>query len=480
MKQFRNDFLWGGATAANQVEGAYLEDGKGISVADVVTSGSHTAPRRIALDQNEAYHYPSHTAVDFYHHYKEDIALFAEMGFKAYRMSISWARIYPNGDDAAPNPKGLEFYHHVFAELKKYNIEPVVTLSHSDIPLAIALKYHGWINKQVIDLYVRYALTLFENYKDEVRYWIPFNEINDMFLPMSALGQGALIDPQAQCIHQQKDDPDERFNALNNMMIASARAVVRGRQINPDFHFGTMICHITRYPRTCHPEDVLLVLKNDLFYNNTCADVMLKGEYPFYALNEFEKRGVRLQLNEEEKAILKEGVCDYYTFSYYQSISESTQEFSEETSGNIMGGIKNPYLQETAWNWPIDPVGLRTTLLKVYDRYRVPIMITENGIGCVDQLSADGKIHDDYRIAYLRDHILEMNKAVDDGVDLIGYMAWGCLDLISVSTGEMKKRYGFIYVDRDDEGRGSYARIKKDSFAWYQQVIASNGRQLDF
>lgn len=197
-------------------------------------------------------------------------------------------------------------------------------------------------------------------------------------------------------------------------------------------------------------------------------------------MNEFEKRGVRLQLNEEEKAILKEGVCDYYTFSYYQSISESTQEFSEETSGNIMGGIKNPYLQETAWNWPIDPVGLRTTLLKVYDRYRVPIMITENGIGCVDQLSADGKIHDDYRIAYLRDHILEMNKAVDDGVDLIGYMAWGCLDLISVSTGEMKKRYGFIYVDRDDEGRGSYARIKKDSFAWYQQVIASNGRQLDF
>ncbi len=475
MKPFKDDFLWGGATAANQVEGAYLEDGKGISVSDIITVGSHTSPRIISWEQEEEYYYPSRNAVDFYHHYKEDIALFAEMGFKAYRMSVSWARIFPNGDDDTPNEKGLLFYKDVFSELKKYNIEPVVTISHSDIPLAIGTKYDGWLNKKVIDLYVKYAETLFRTFKEEVRYWIPFNEINDMFFPLSALGQGAIIDKETKYFTNQKDDVNKRINALNNMMIASAKAVAIGRKINPDFHFGTMICHITRYPRTCHPDDVLLVLKNDLYFNDTCADVMLKGEYPFYALKEFERKGIQLELNEEEKRILEEGVCDYYTFSYYQSISESTLEFKDETSGNIMGGIKNPYLTETQWNWPIDPVGLRYTLLKVYDRYRVPVMITENGIGCTDELEADGCVHDPYRIDYLRNHLIEMNKAVDDGVDLIGYMAWGCIDLVSVSTGEMKKRYGFIYVDVDDNGKGTFKRYKKDSFYWYKMVIKANG-----
>lgn len=478
MKPFKKDFLWGGATAANQVEGAYLEDGKGLSVADVVTVGSHTSPRIISLEQDERYYYPSRKASDFYHHYKEDIALFAEMGFKAYRMSVSWARIFPNGDDEEPNEKGLAFYEEVFRELKKYNIEPVVTISHGDIPLAIGRKYGGWPNKKVIALYVRYAETLFERYRQYVRYWIPFNEINDIFLPMSSLGQGAMLETVSKYFTKQADDPGARMNALNNMMIASAMAVKRGRELEPDFHFGTMICHITRYPRTCHPDDVLLVLEDDLYFNNTCADVMLKGEYPFYALNRFEKQGIKLDLSEKEKQALKEGVCDYYTFSYYQSISESTLTFEEETGGNIMGGIKNPYLKETDWNWPIDPVGLRYTLLKVYDRYRVPVMITENGIGCIDKPEPDGKIHDPYRIAYLRDHIAEMRKAVDGGVDLIGYMAWGCIDLISVSTGEMKKRYGFIYVDCDDEGHGTYKRLRKDSFYWYQKVIASNGEEL--
>ncbi len=478
MKEFCKDFLWGGATSANQVEGAYLEDGKGLSVSDIVTVGSHTQPRIISLEQDEQYYYPSREAVDFYHHYKEDIALFAEMGFKAYRMSISWARIFPNGDDEQPNEEGLKFYDKVFAELKKYDIEPVVTISHGDIPLAIMSKYNGWINKDVIDLYVRYASVLLERYKDIVRYWIPFNEINDMFFPLSTLGQGAMLEKGTKYFTEQKDDPNARFNALNNMMIASAKTVIAGRKINENFHFGTMICHITRYPRTCHPDDVLLVLKHDLYYNNTCADVMMKGEYPFYTLNEFAKIGVELSLSAEEKAILKEGTCDYYTFSYYQSISESTQKFDDQTSGNIMGGIKNPYLKETEWNWPIDPVGLRYTLLKVYDRYRCPIMITENGIGCVDKLEEDGSVHDPYRIDYIKDHIQEMRKAVDDGVDLIGYMAWGCIDLVSVSTGEMRKRYGFIYVDRDDEGNGSFKRYKKDSFYWYKKVIASNGSYL--
>lgn len=479
MGSFKKDFLWGGATAANQVEGAYLEDGKGVSVADVVTVGSHTTPRIISLEQDAQYYYPSRKAVDHYHHYKEDIALFAEMGFKAYRMSVSWARIFPNGDDEIPNEKGLAFYESVFKELKKYGIEPVVTISHGDIPLAIGQKYGGWPNKEVIGLYVRYAEVLFLRYRQYVRYWIPFNEINDIFLPMSSLGQGAMLDQNSKYFTEQADDPAARMNALNNMMIASAIAVKRGREMESGFHFGTMICHITRYPRTCHPNDVLLALENDLYFNNTCGDVMLKGEYPFYALKRFEQQGIKLDLSEEEKRILKEGVCDYYTFSYYQSISESTLTFEEQTSGNIMGGIKNPYLKETEWNWPIDPVGLRYTLLKVYDRYRVPLMITENGIGCVDRLESDGHIHDPYRIDYIRDHIEEMKKAVDAGVDLIGYMAWGCIDLISVSTGEMKKRYGFIYVDCDDEGNGTYKRLRKDSFYWYKKVIASNGENLD-
>lgn len=478
MKPFKKDFLWGGATAANQVEGAYLEDGKGLSVADVVTVGSHSSPRIISLEQDGQYYYPSRKAVDHYHRYKQDIALFAEMGFKAYRMSVSWARIFPNGDDEMPNEKGLVFYENVFRELKKYDIEPVVTISHGDIPLAIGQKYGGWPNKKVIELYVRYAETLFGRYRQYVRYWIPFNEINDIFLPMSSLGQGAMLDTVSKYFTEQADDPGARMNALNNMMIASAMAVKRGREIEPEFHFGTMICHITRYPRTCHPNDVLLVLEDDLYFNNTCGDVMLKGEYPFYALRRFEKQGIKLELSEKEKRVLKEGVCDYYTFSYYQSISESTLAFEEQTGGNIMGGIKNPYLKETEWNWPIDPVGLRYTLLKVYDRYRVPVMITENGIGCVDKPESDGKIHDPYRIAYLRDHIAQMRKAVDDGVDLIGYTAWGCIDLVSVSTGEMKKRYGFIYVDCDDEGHGTYKRYRKDSFYWYKKVIASNGEEL--
>lgn len=475
---FSKHFLWGGAIAANQAEGAYLDDGKGLGVADIVAAGSHAKPRIISYEQNENYYYPSHKAIDFYHHYKEDIAMLAEMGFKAFRLSISWARIYPHGDDAKPNQKGLDFYKNIFKELKKYGIEPVVTISHSDIPLAIATQYQGWPNKAVIDLYVKYAETLFEAYKEDVRYWIPFNEINDIFLPLSSLCHGAILNEQSKTFTDQPDLPFERYTALNNMFIASARAVLLGRQINPDFHFGTMICHITRYPRTCDPNDVLLSFQDDLFFNNTCADVMLKGEYPFYTLNQYQKQGYDLQLSEAEKQILKDGVCDYYTFSYYQSITESTRDFSDQTSGNIMGGIKNPYLKETEWNWPIDPVGLRYTLLKVYDRYRVPVMITENGIGCIDQLEADGTVHDPYRIDYLRDHITEMGKAIDEGVDLIGYMAWGCIDLISVSTGEMRKRYGFIYVDVDDEGRGTMKRIRKDSFFWYKRCIESHGADL--
>ena len=475
---FSKEFLWGGATAANQCEGAYLDEGKGLSVADIVTSGSHKQPRIISPSMDNKYYYPSHIAIDFYHHYKDDIKLLGQMGLKAYRFSISWARIFPNGDDEKPNEEGLKFYNFVFDELKKYNIVPIVTMSHHDIPLAIGTKYGGWDNKKVIDLFVRYTKTIMERYRKYVKYWIPFNEINDMFLPLSSIGQGAFV-PSEKCLWtKQEDNPIRRYEALNNMFIASAKTVIEGRKINPDFHFGTMICHITRYPRTCHPDDVLLTWQDDAFYNCSCADVMMKGEYSYFTLKRYKEYGYEPHLTEEEKQLLKEGVCDYYTFSYYQSITESTLDFSNQTSGNIMGGIKNPYLKETAWDWPIDPVGLRYTLNKVYDRYHCPIMITENGIGCIDEISDDFKIHDTYRINYLKDHIIEMEKAINDGVDLIGYMMWGCIDLISVSTGQMSKRYGFIYVDVDDQGKGSFKRYKKDSYYWYQKVISSNGKDL--
>lgn len=477
---FKEGFLWGGATSANQCEGSYDADGKGLSVSDVVTNGSHTRPRRISLNRDSSYVYPSEWGSDCYRRYEEDFDLFAEMGFKAYRFSIDWSRIFPNGDDSEPNELGLAYYERFLMALRSHGIEPVVTLSHSEMPLHLVTEYGGWRNKRVIDFYVRYATTVLERYSDLVMYWLPFNEVNDMLLPMSAFGQGGIYHEGTEFFTEQPDYLNERLNALNNIMVAAARAVKAGRAINPAFHFGTMICHITQYPRTCCPEDQLLVQADDLYRNCMCSDVMLRGEYPYYAWTYFRRHDVELDLSGEERADLKAGTCDFYTFSYYQSICQTAREdeFTDQTSGNIMGGVRNPYLELTDWDWPIDPVGLRYTLNKVYDRYRVPVMITENGLGAVDTVEPDGAIHDTYRIEYLRRHIEEMKKAVDDGVDLIGYTPWGCIDLVSVSTGEMRKRYGFIYVDADDEGRGTFNRSRKDSFYWYKKVIASNGEDL--
>lgn len=481
MATLKSEFLWGGATAANQYEGAYLEDGKGLSVADVMAAGSHVVPRRIGVERQQGATYPYDFASDGYCRHSEDCELMKEMGFTCYRMSIAWARIFPNGDDAEPNEAGLRHYDTVFSELREAGIEPVVTLSHNELPLNIVTSYGGWGNKRVIDMYVRYCTTVFNRYRDLVRYWLPFNEVNNLLLPLGAFIQGGIFHEGTEYFTEQPDDLQERVNALNNVMIASARAVRAGREINPAFHFGTMICHITQYPRTCCPEDQLLVQADDLYRNCMCSDVMLRGEYPYYAWTYFRRHGIELDLSEEERNDLRAGTCDFYTFSYYQSICQTTREdeFTDQTSGNIMGGVRNPYLELTDWDWPIDPVGLRYTLNKVYDRYRVPVMITENGLGAIDTVEPDGSIHDSYRIDYLRRHIEEMKKAVDDGVDLIGYTPWGCIDLVSVSTGEMKKRYGFIYVDADDEGNGTFDRSRKDSFYWYKKVIASNGEDLD-
>ena len=478
LKPFPQDFLWGAASAANQCEGAWNVEGKGVSISDVMTSGTHKSPRRITPTIDESkYFYPSHEAVDFYHRYKEDIALCAEMGFKIFRMSINWTRIFPQGNETVPNEAGLAFYDKVFAELKKYNIEPLVTIYHNENPFYLTGLCNGWQDRRCIDYYMNFCQVLFERYKDVVKYWIPFNEINCLTTKLGNWNHAGILHPGTEFFTDQVDEPSARFAALHHQFVASARAVKLGKSINPNFRFGTMICHITVYPLTCDPEDILLTQQEDMLRNCFSGDVQVKGIYPYYIRRYFERNGISFEITQQDLQDIKEGTVDFYSFSYYMSNCITGQKNAAQVSGNVMGGAKNPYLKATEWDWQIDPKGLRYTLNRVYDRYQVPIMVTENGLGARDVVE-DGKIHDDYRIDYLRQHIEQMRLAIDDGVDLIGYTPWSTMDLVSVSTGEMAKRYGFIYVDRDDAGNGTQNRVKKDSFYWYQKVIASNGENL--
>ena len=478
LKPFPQDFLWGAASAANQCEGAWNVEGKGVSISDVMTSGTHKSPRRITPTIDESkYFYPSHEAVDFYHRYKEDIALCAEMGFKIFRMSINWTRIFPQGNETVPNEAGLAFYDKVFAELKKYNIEPLVTIYHNENPFYLTGLCNGWQDRRCLDYYMNFCQVLFERYKDVVKYWIPFNEINCLTTKLGNWNHAGILHPGTEFFTDQVDEPSARFAALHHQFVASARAVKLGKSINPNFRFGTMICHITVYPLTCDPEDILLTQQEDMLRNCFSGDVQVKGIYPYYIRRYFERNGISFEITQQDLQDIKEGTVDFYSFSYYMSNCITGQKNAAQVSGNVMGGAKNPYLKATEWDWQIDPKGLRYTLNRVYDRYQVPIMVTENGLGARDVVE-DGKIHDDYRIDYLRQHIEQMRLAIDDGVDLIGYTPWSTMDLVSVSTGEMAKRYGFIYVDRDDAGNGTQNRLKKDSFYWYQKVISSNGENL--
>ena len=472
------DFLWGGATAANQFEGGWNVDGKGASTSDMLTAGTHTIPRKITKETIDGLNYPSHEAIDFYHRYKEDIKLFAEMGFKVFRMSIAWTRIFPNGDDKEPNEAGLKFYDDVFDELKKYNIEPLVTISHYEMPFNLTKKYNGWASRNLIDFFINYCSVIFNRYKDKVKYWLTFNEINCGTMPMGGyLGLGILNEGTEDFLHQ-NDNKQIRFQALHHQFVASAKAVKLGHSINKDFKIGCMIAHMTTYPYTCNPDDILLAQKKNQLANDLCGDVQVRGEYPFFAKRYFEENNIVLDITEEDKKILKEGTVDYYTFSYYMSNCESALGDEDKTSGNLLGGIKNPYLEASDWGWQIDPKGLRYTLNELYGRYNIPLMVVENGLGAFDKVEEDGSINDDYRIEYLKDHIIQMKEAVKDGVDLIGYTPWGCIDLVSASTGEMEKRYGFIYVDKDNAGEGTLDRKKKKSFEWYKNVIKTNGEEL--
>ena len=485
MTLFPTDFLWGGATAANQYEGGALEGGKGLSICDVLTGGSLTKKRKLtwknpqsgetgyadlaprkplvlpegavpAVLENE--YYPSHKAVDFYHHYKEDIALAAEMGFKAFRMSVNWARIFPNGDDEMPNEEGLQFYDDVFDELKKYNIEPLVTMSHYEIPLNLVLNYGGWKNRKLIDFFENYARVLFTRYKGKVKYWLTFNEIDNIKgYPLICAG---VPEYSEQAIAQ----------AAHNMFVASAKTVKLKNEIDPDMMVGQMLAYMPIYPNSCNPKDQLLVLEKErdaLFF----SDVQVGGYYPNYKLKEYERKGITLETGKDDFYLLREYPCEFIGFSCYKSMVVSSEDPEKRN-------LKNPYLKESEWGWAIDPDCLRLTLNTLYDRYHKPLWIVENGLGAEDQL-VDGKVHDSYRISYLRDSVKSISDAIHlDGVEVMGLTVWGWIDIVSAGTGEMKKRYGLVYVDLDDEGHGTCKRYRKDSFYWYQNVILSNGENL--
>lgn len=475
MSKLPEGFLWGGATAANQCEGGYLEGGRGLANVDMIPTGKDRFPVALGIMKmdtcDDQHFYPTHEAIDMYHHYKEDIALFAEMGFKCYRLSIAWSRIFPNGDDKEPNEEGLKFYDNIFDECIKYGIEPLVTICHFDVPLHLIKSIGSWRNRKMIDHYTKYCETIFRRYKDKVKYWLTFNEIN-MLLHLPFMGAGLAFE-------EGENQKQVKYQAAHHELVASALATKIGHEINPDFKIGCMLAAGNTYPNTCAPEDVWMSMEKDR-ENYFFIDVQSRGEYPGYAKKMFEREGIIIDKNEEDDEILKKYTVDFISFSYYSSrLTSADPDKMKETSGNVISTLRNPYLNASEWGWQIDPLGLRITLNSLYDRYQKPLFIVENGLGAIDTPDNDGVINDEYRIEYLREHIKAMKDAVIiDGVELMGYTPWGCIDLVSASTGEMKKRYGFIYVDRDNEGNGSLSRSKKRSFDWYKKVIETNGEQL--
>lgn len=479
---FPNDFLWGGATAANQCEGAWNEDGKGDSVCDHMMGGNKTKPRYFTNEICIDNYYPSHHAIDFYHNYKEDIKMLSEMGFRAYRFSINWTRIFPKGDEKEPNQKGIDYYLDILNELKKYNIEPIVTICHYELPYHLMKKYDGWANRACIDFYLNYCVVLFKKFKGLVRYWLTFNEINALQVGIGDILSGGFKteDCKAQVLGESasKEKINKRYQALHHQFVASAKAVISGHEIDPDYKIGCMVAGGCFYPYTPNPDDVLLA-QNEMRMNYFCGDVQVRGAYPYFTKRMFDEMKVNIHMEDGDENILKQGTVDFYSLSYYMSACSTVNEDMKKSNGNAVMGVSNPYLEESDWGWQIDPKGLRYLLNELYSRYNIPIMVVENGLGAVDVLEKDNAVHDTYRIEYMRSHIQQMYEALKDGVDLIGYTPWGCIDLVSVSTGEMKKRYGFVYVDADDEGHGTFKRYKKDSFNWYKKVIASNGTELD-
>lgn len=467
------NFLWGGATAANQYEGGYREGGKGLSVADVERGGSHGVQRIIDDYVHDGVYYPSHEATDFYHNYKEDIKLFSEMGFKAYRMSIAWTRIFPNGDDENPNEEGLKFYDDVFDELKKYGIEPIVTLHHYEMPLELVKKYDSWRNRKLVDFAVKYAKVVFERYKNKVKYWLTFNEINALFISSRPWNQAGII------YREDENIANTKLQAGHHQLLASALTVIEGHKINPDFKIGCMIIYPLTYAMTCKPIDQVLT-RDKMLRTYYFGDVHVRGKYTNTCKAYQKSINGEFKMEPGDEEILAKGTVDFIALSYYFSQVESEDPMMELV-GNVAKGGKNPYLQVTDWGWQIDPIGLRVSLNNLYDRYQLPLFIVENGMGAIDILEEDNTVHDQYRIDYLEKHLSAMKDSVEiDGVDLMGYTMWGCIDLVSAGTAEMRKRYEFIQLDKDDEGQGTLKRIPKKSFDWYRKVISRNGNDLSY
>jgi 6-phospho-beta-glucosidase len=467
VKYFPEGFLWGGAVAANQCEGAYLDDGKGLSIQDIAPKGIVGPITAEPTKDNMKL-----IGIDFYHKYKEDIKLFAEMGFKVFRTSIAWSRIFPNGDDAEPNEKGLEFYDNLFDECLKYGIEPLVTISHYETPLNLAKKYDGWRDRRLIGFYENYVRTIFTRYKDKVKYWLTFNEINSI-VHAPFLSGGIMTE-------KEKLTKNDVYQAIHHELVASALATRIGHELMPDSKIGCMVIAMPVYPLTSNPDDIIKMQERDR-ENLLFTDVHVRGKYPVYAKRLFKEKDIQIKMEPGDEEILKNTV-DFISFSYYMSICESCDPNQKAGKGNLMGGVPNPYLKASEWGWQIDPKGLRYILNNLYDRYEKPLFIVENGLGAVDQLIEDENgnktVNDDYRIKYLNDHLVQVAEAIEDGVELMGYTTWGCIDLVSASTAELKKRYGFIYVDRNDDGTGTLERYKKKSFYWYKEVIATNGKSL--
>lgn len=480
---FPENFLWGGAVAANQIEGAWNVGGKGLSVADMATykpnvgNKDYSAHMSItsesiaeAMEDKTDTYFPKRRGIDFYHRYKEDLALFAEMGFKTLRLSIAWTRIFPTGEELEPNEEGIKFYESVFKEMKRLKIEPIVTLSHYEMPLGLSIKYNGWIDRRVVDDFVRFSDVCIEQFGKYVKYWLTFNEIDSIFRhPFTTAG----IIPDKL---QEEELEQNIYQALHHQFVASAIVTKIAHKKIPNSQVGCMLTKLMTYPLTCAPIDVELTLKKNL-ENNFYADVQVKGEYPKMILKSIANRGITIKFEEDDAKILKENTVDFISFSYYMSMAESADPSADRTPGNTVLGVKNPYLPSTDWGWQIDPKGLKISLIELYDRYNLPLMIVENGMGAVDVLEG-GQVHDEYRIAYFKEHFKQMKEAIDEGVDLIAYTSWGPIDLVSAGTSQMSKRYGFIYVDIDDKGEGSYDRYKKDSFYWYQKIIETNGEEL--
>ena len=470
------DFLWGGAVAAHQLEGAWNIDGKGVSTADVLTAGACDVDRKITNGVIDGENYPNHRGIDFYHRYKEDIALFAEMGFKCFRTSIAWTRIFPTGEEEQPNEAGLQFYDDLFDELIKNGMEPIVTLSHFEIPYNLVQKYGGFRNRETIDYFVKYAVTVMERYKDKVKYWMTFNEINNQ----TNLKKEIFAFTNSGIIFQEGENREQVvYQAIHNEMVASALTVKKGHEINPDFQIGCMLAMVPVYPATCNPDDVMRceeIMRDRFLF----TDVHVRGAYPSYAQTYWKNHGIEIYMEPEDEAILAEGTVDYIGISYYMSSTVIADENAPDLlDSGFSGTVRNEYIDISDWGWQIDAVGLRYSLNLLYERYQKPVFIVENGFGAYDTADENGYVDDEYRIQYLQKHIVQMKKAIElDGVDVLGYTVWGCIDVISFGTGEMKKRYGMIYVDQDDLGNGTLKRSKKKSFEWYKNVIATNAEEL--